>query len=370
MLEHQGSGYVIVNTAACLRSLGHSVDVIPPENFEVLKRWTRHGFTYRMAIGMAKWVYAHKKKVAGYDMVFLYGAEAALALSVIKKVLRLKVPVVLHSNGLEVHVDYQMKKMKAQHTIKRWYHFDKSWIYTYSYKNVDAIINVSAFEHDFAVDQLKIDGNKVYYLEPCLPDAFFANDTLAQTAKKPIIAYCGTWITRKGVDIIKEVIPAILQKFPGYGFRIIGTGNTLNVTDHFSADILSRIDVHPFVKSKEQMIKLYSEASIFIFPSLYESFGLVVPEAMFCGCATICTRTGFAATVKNNEEALILDEPDAPQLYAMIERLIMDNNLRQKLAHNGQIRTRLLRWSNYREQLDIIIGKVVSNHRLPSEKVA
>jgi len=241
----------------------------------------------------------------------------------------------------------------------KWYHFNKSFLFNYCYSHVDSIITVSKYDLDFAINHLKIKQDKVFYNEACLPDIFFSSKEIA-SAKKKIITYCGSWVTRKGVESIKIAIPFVLRAYPDYIFRIIGVNEKFNQADYFPADVIDKIEVYPLVESKEKLIELYWESSIFLFPSFSESFGLVVAEAMFCKCAVITGPTGFAADIKDSEEAIVLQIPSAANVQAALEKLITNDELRHRLGENGRKRVELLRWSNFKLKLNEILAKILS----------
>lgn len=362
VVESQGSGYIIVNTAKSLVTLGHQVDMIPPDQLEFMPSWRNRARNYRLTLGIAKWVYAHREQVATYDLVIFYGAESALAVYVLKQVLKLTMPVILHSNGLEMHVDYRMKDLMEATNELKWYNFDQSWIFKYCYDNVDAIITLSKYDRDFAVQSIGIDPAKIHFIEPCLPEVFFNYQPATPIVRKPIIVYCGTWIARKGIQAVKEAIPRLLEQYPEYMLRIIGTGHKFNAADEFPAALLGRIETFPLVESKEEMIRLYSESSIFVFPSVHESFGLVIAEAMFCGCAVVSGQTGFATNVANGTEAIVLDKPDTPHVYEAVKELIDNDSLRENMARAAHERTLQLQWGNYQNQLRDVLDTVLHRH--------
>ena len=81
-------------------------------------------------------------------------------------------------------------------------------------------------------------------------------------------------------------------------------------------------------------------------PSYSESFGLVVSEAMACGCAVVVSKTGFAASLKSGEEALVVESYGASSYVAAVESLLADESYRQRVARRGYDKVQRLNWTD------------------------
>jgi glycosyltransferase involved in cell wall biosynthesis len=93
----------------------------------------------------------------------------------------------------------------------------------------------------------------------------------------------------------------------------------------------------------ELLPSLYSAAQVFVYPSLYEGFGLPVLEALACGTPVITSNTSSLPEVAG--DAAILVDPNNPdQLTDQIKRLLSNQNLRAELSTRGPARAQQFTW--------------------------
>ncbi len=105
----------------------------------------------------------------------------------------------------------------------------------------------------------------------------------------------------------------------------------------------------------DDMPALYSGALGFVFPSVYEGFGLPVLEAMACGAPTACANTSSLAEIVGDASsadapALLFDPHDVASLRDALARLLADDALRQRLSAAGQARARAFTWERAAEE--------------------
>jgi glycosyltransferase involved in cell wall biosynthesis len=99
---------------------------------------------------------------------------------------------------------------------------------------------------------------------------------------------------------------------------------------------------------------LLSGAHLFVFPSLYEGFGLPVLEAMACGTPVVCSNASSLPEVAG-DAALMVDPLDVEGLATAMERVLSDEELRAELTERGFKQARKFSWERCaRETLAVL----------------
>jgi glycosyltransferase involved in cell wall biosynthesis len=94
---------------------------------------------------------------------------------------------------------------------------------------------------------------------------------------------------------------------------------------------------------------LYSAATVFAFPSLYEGFGIPVLEAMACGTPVVTSNSSALPEVAG-DAGLLVDPYDTAAISGGLRTLLEDQALRDELARRGLERARLFTWQQVAEQ--------------------
>ncbi len=103
----------------------------------------------------------------------------------------------------------------------------------------------------------------------------------------------------------------------------------------------------------EDLPALYGAATAFVYPSLFEGFGLPPLEAMACGTPVICSNTSSLPEVVG-DAAITVDPLDTSDLAAALRTALDDADLRARLSHAGLQRAALFSWERTaRETLEV-----------------
>lgn len=109
-----------------------------------------------------------------------------------------------------------------------------------------------------------------------------------------------------------------------------------------------------------KLVNLYNQASAFLYPSLYEGFGLPILEAMACGCPVITSNRGATKEVSNNAALLVNPESIKEIAYAM-RRVIKDERLIEKQINKGFDRVKLFSWETTANQTLSVYKSIISS---------
>lgn len=95
--------------------------------------------------------------------------------------------------------------------------------------------------------------------------------------------------------------------------------------------------------SDDELIALYSECYLFVFPSFHEGFGLPALEAMCCGAPTIGSNTTSVPEVIGRADALF-DPNSTESMSGLIERILRDNSFWGALKDHAETQSKLFSW--------------------------
>ncbi|MCL5110761.1 MAG: glycosyltransferase family 4 protein [Chloroflexi bacterium] len=117
--------------------------------------------------------------------------------------------------------------------------------------------------------------------------------------------------------------------------------------------------VFPGFVADDDLPALYSLAEAFVYPSLYEGFGLPPLEAMACGAPVVAANTSSLPEVLG-DAYLGVAPTDVEALTAALERVLSDGELREDLRRRGLARAGTYAWQNSARRLVELYGRVVS----------
>jgi glycosyltransferase involved in cell wall biosynthesis len=160
------------------------------------------------------------------------------------------------------------------------------------------------------------------------------------------ILFVGTIEPRKNLAALIEAFARLKQDYSRQEWLVIAGGRGWLDEEVFQR--VEELDLTRSVRflgyvSTDELAVLYSSCRAFVYPSLYEGFGLPVLEAMACGAPVITSNASSLPEVAG-DSALTLD-PESPESMAdAMNSVLGDRSLRSELRHKGMERSRLFSW--------------------------
>lgn len=167
--------------------------------------------------------------------------------------------------------------------------------------------------------------------------------------------FVGTMDPRKNLAIVLEAM-ALMNNKPNLviaGWEGWGSRHFLERLKSLSLE--NSVYFTGYVEDHD-LISLYSGAKAFLYPSLYEGFGLPLLEAMACGCPVIASNAACLPEVGGNA-CLYADPTSKYEWGEALERLLEDHSSSESLRHEGFIRAREFSWETAARQTLQVFAK-------------
>ena len=169
--------------------------------------------------------------------------------------------------------------------------------------------------------------------------------------KDPYLLSVGTVQPRKNYQMLIRAFAAIADQFPHKLYIAGGKGwmEQEMIAEAVRQGIVDRVRFLGFV-ADEHLPALYSGASLFLFPSLYEGFGLPILEAMACGTPAIISNSSSLPEV-GGQAALQLPAQSPGAWSDGISSVLSDQDLAHKMTEAGFLQIHRFSWQKAAWQL-------------------
>ncbi len=237
-------------------------------------------------------------------------------------------------------------------------------------KKSDKIITVSGFskseinkyanpqKKDISIAYCGLDSNE---LKENITDESLKRVRLKYNLPENYILYIGNMKPHKNIDIIIKAMKS-LGEFPNMKLVIVGVQHgeilqKLKTLD--STDLEKKIYTIQYVENDELPL-LYKNARCFVFPSIYEGFGIPPIEAMNCACPVLASNAASIPEVCGNA-ALYFDPYNVKELVDNIVSILRSKDLCLELIQNGYKNSERFSIKNFRDKLIHIINDTIAS---------
>nr|WP_268820253.1 glycosyltransferase family 1 protein [Paraglaciecola sp. G1-23] len=163
--------------------------------------------------------------------------------------------------------------------------------------------------------------------------------------------YVGTIQPRKNVEYIVQSFAKVKDNIPHDLILAGAPGDSIAAVNKLISDlkIQDRVTLTGYI-SDERRHLLYKHADMFVYPSKYEGFGLVLLEAMSYGIPVI-TASNSSLMEAAGDAALYCDGTTTSSLVEAINQLSSNDKLRNKLIENGYQQIKKFTWKTCAVQM-------------------
>ena len=226
-------------------------------------------------------------------------------------------------------------------------------------KKADAMICVSQCTADavefFAMEQFGISvEDRIHVIHEGVDEVFFEKPnikaipdfhTVSSLLKAPFILAVGQISPRKNLQSVLEAFVLIKDDLPDLQIIMVGgNGWDSSKVRHkvIELDLDDRVHFLGYV-SDELLRFLYRNAAVFVYPSLFEGFGLTILEAMASECPVITSNNTSLPEVAG-ESAILVNPTNTQELASKIHLVVTNNEVRRHMIHNGVQRAKQFSW--------------------------
>lgn len=191
-----------------------------------------------------------------------------------------------------------------------------------------------------------------------IPDQKLVSNFLNQRGiASPYLLYTGVWRSHKNLVRLVQAFALLRTQYQFHGSLVIG-----GKEDPYYPEIKQAVRDHHLQKfvtftgfvSEEELVLLYNGATAYVFPSLYEGFGLPALEAFACGTPVCASQTSSLPEVCGEENAVFFDPLSPEDMAKKIAGLLDDPKQQEELIKRGLDRAKDFSWEEMaRETLEV-----------------
>lgn len=262
------------------------------------------------------------------------------------------IPLVSFSHGVEERrwqVQNQFKLKRLSIKSKLLPQCLRFWPNNNGFKKADKILLSNKTDKKFLIDK-GIEVEKIniftngYYSFPLVG---FTNN--------PVFLFNGTWLKRKGIELLVNVFNTILNRYPNCRLRITGSAFSKEIVfKEFHSSVHNQIEFIPSFKPEDEPY-IYEGVTAFLLPSYFEGQSLALTQAMAMGiCPIVSDNSGQLDFVQHQQNGLLFQTGNAESFLEQIEWSIANPLETRDLGMNARHSVSHLTW-------EVVAGEVVAN---------
>jgi glycosyltransferase involved in cell wall biosynthesis len=182
-----------------------------------------------------------------------------------------------------------------------------------------------------------------------------------------IVLYTGRLASNKGLLHLMDAAPQVLSQFKDTTFVLVGEdeGEKKRIEEKATKlGIKDKVLFTGHIKDEKSFMSAYCACDVFVLPSEYEAFGLVLLEAMACEKPCVATRVGgVPEVIEEGKTGVLVKYGNAKDLAGAINDLLGDEKKRKEMGHFGRERVKEnFTWPIIVNKLEKVYEEVLKDH--------
>ncbi|MBK2024965.1 glycosyltransferase family 4 protein [Francisella philomiragia] len=290
------------------------------------------------------YIFLHKI-ISKYNLDYFWGPSHKLP----KKQKDIKYIVTIHDLVYKVYPNTLMRKTRLLDTFR----------VPQSIKKANIILTVSDSTKNDVIKYFG-DNNKVHRVY--LGNSFTNVKTRESNIDQKYILFVGTVEPRKNIENLVRAYSKLSQDIKNkYKLLIVGAKGWGKVDLDSLLDSLNlntNVKVYNYI-TNEELASLYKTASLFVYPSLYEGFGLPILEAMSYGVPVICSKTSSMPEVLG-DAGILIDPQNYYSVAEEIQKVLDNDDLQSQMSMMSLMRSKYFSWDKAAaEMYDILVSEML-----------
>jgi glycosyltransferase involved in cell wall biosynthesis len=234
----------------------------------------------------------------------------------------------------------------------------------------DEVITISEFSKSEILKYLSVNPLKIkvvhFGIDPEIIKSEIKEDfPLSISIPERFLLFVGNVKPHKNLITLLKALEILLQSGIDYKLVIVGKKEGFITGDEEvfklveNNKILNEHIIFTGYIENRELYNYYKKATVFVFPSLYEGFGIPPLEAMICGCPVIASDLTAIPEICG-DAVLYINAIDPADIAKKISTLIDDNNLRDELINKGKFQVTKFPLTKFSHNLKEVIEEVIN----------
>ena len=279
-----------------------------------------------------------------YDIVIGVEGIFSLLLGIINKKITAKT------------IGWYHNSYEAYFCNKQRYYWNMDLLFKKYINNLDECVVLTEHDKICNKDKMNLDSITIYN-----PLSFYS-DKKSSCNKNIVLCVARLVKYQKGLDLLIEAFAKVIKKEKDWKLLIIGDGPDKEKLEIQIKDKMLQNNIK-ILNHEDDIKKYYLNASIFVSPSRWEGFGLVITEAMECGLPIIAYENSGPKEIigENNEAGILIESENIERLSEEICSLIKDKEKRLYLSSKSIERARDFDIDKIADRWNSIFNKLYHN---------